>query len=314
MSADEPSGPSPVAADTDSILGEVEPEGAVETPPDSRKEREDRFSGLRDLAKQKESWSRWLRAILIIAFLLQVGVVGVAVFVGEGWMCGRLEDSSCSSPRCSSPRSATSSSRTVGPPRALDTATALTDCLPRDPSACATDMPSPRARDAPPETPVPEQPAPQTGRPPEIEAERLDDRPAPPEGKGPRAADRHGAGRRLVLVAARIHLRSRRSMRSRAWTRIRRTKPRTKGRSSTMQRNSGGNRNGGNQSGRTTSSSMRPPLSHRPGRLTPVYDSAGIVGPIAIGAPAHSACRLSEGDFDDRPSNGTGDRCSGRQP
>lgn len=84
MSSDEPSGPSPVAADTDSILGEVEPEGAVETPPDSRKEREDRFSGLRDLAKQKESWSRWLRAILIIAFLLQVGVVGVAVFVGEG--------------------------------------------------------------------------------------------------------------------------------------------------------------------------------------------------------------------------------------
>lgn len=43
-------------------------------------------------------------------------------------------------------------------------------------------MPSPPARDAPPETPVPEQPAPQTGRPPEIEAERLDDRPARPEG------------------------------------------------------------------------------------------------------------------------------------
>ena len=84
MSADEPPGPSGVVADTEKILDEVKPEGAEDTPPDSRKEREDRFSGLRDLAKQKESWSRWLRAILIIAFVLQVGVIGVALFVGEG--------------------------------------------------------------------------------------------------------------------------------------------------------------------------------------------------------------------------------------
>lgn len=68
----------------EAFLDEVTPEGAGEAPTDSRQEREDRFAGLCDLAKRKESWSRWLRAILITAFLLQVIVVGVAAFLGEG--------------------------------------------------------------------------------------------------------------------------------------------------------------------------------------------------------------------------------------
>ena len=44
---------------------------------------ESKYSGLRDLAKQKESWSRWLRGVLIVSFVVQIGVLAAVVFGRE---------------------------------------------------------------------------------------------------------------------------------------------------------------------------------------------------------------------------------------
>lgn len=129
-------------------------------------------------------------------------------------------------------------------------------------------------------------------------------------GEGPRAADRHRAGRRLVLVAERRHLRSRRSVISRAWTRIRRAKPRTMAQHDAARQPSkpcgSGIRNRG-----AASRKMRPLLSHRHRRLTRIYGRAEIAGPFAI--PALSARGLFGGDSDDRTTTGTGGRLGGRQ-
>lgn len=82
MSADDPSSPPGLAARIQSVLDGVTRASDDDSSKKTAEPYESRYSGLRDLAKQKETWSIWLRGILIAVFVLQVALL-VAVLAGR---------------------------------------------------------------------------------------------------------------------------------------------------------------------------------------------------------------------------------------
>lgn len=83
MSVDDTSGIAGSAGSADDIFGGLDPASeADEVSTKSPVQDESRYSGLRNLAQQKKTWSIWLRWILAISFGLQVALL-VAVFFGR---------------------------------------------------------------------------------------------------------------------------------------------------------------------------------------------------------------------------------------
>lgn len=82
MSADNPSNPLGLAARIQQVLDGVTPASDDDSSKRTLEPYESRYSGLRHLAKQKKTWSIWLRGILIAVFVLQFALL-VAVLAGR---------------------------------------------------------------------------------------------------------------------------------------------------------------------------------------------------------------------------------------
>lgn len=80
MSADDASEPAGLAGPVREARGGFTPAGAEPKSPESKEE--SKYAGLRDLAKQKEIWSNYLRWILIVSFALQVALL-IAIVAGR---------------------------------------------------------------------------------------------------------------------------------------------------------------------------------------------------------------------------------------